>query len=423
MCTQTTKTNILERLQRDGIFETVGGLSAEETLALTNEVCAHNYHPIPVVIARGEGLRVWDKQGREYFDMVGCYSALSHGHLNEAVFAAAREQMRRLTLTSRAVFTSEMAVFLAALCEYCGAEMAVPMNTGTEAVETAIKLARKWAYDVKGVPDGKAEIITAEGNFHGRSISIVAFSTEENYREGFGPFPPGFLTVPFGDAGAIERAITPNTAAMLIEPIQAEGGINVPPDGYLARVRELCRRNNVLLIWDEVQTGFCRTGRRFAWQYENAEPDMMALGKALGGGFMPVSAVVGRRSVLGVFRPGDHGSTFGGNPLASVVGIAGILELLNGRMDERAAELGAFFMERLRPLVGPKVKEVRGKGLLIGMEFHLSAGSGRDYIPKLLEEGILTKDTHAQTLRFAPPLRITREEIEESVQRITRAVG
>jgi ornithine--oxo-acid transaminase len=421
--TPTTKTGMLDRLLKDGIPATVEALSHEETLALTDEVCAHNYHPIPVVITRGEGAEVWDKEGNRYYDMVGCYSALAHGHRNYAVMKAALEQMQRVTLTSRAVYTAEMAVFLAALCEFCDAEMALPMNSGTEAVETAIKLARKWAHTVKGVPRGKAEIIAAEGNFHGRSIAIVSFSTEDQYHEGFEPLTPGFSIVPFGDAPAIERAITPNTAAVLLEPIQAEGGIIVPPPGYLAEVRRICTERNVLLIWDEVQTGFSRTGRRFAWQWEDAKPDMMALGKALGGGLYPVSAVVGRRDVLGVFQPGDHGSTFGGNPLACAVGLAALMEMLRHRLDERAEELGAVLREGLQPLVGDQVKEVRGKGLLVGVEFHASAGTARDRIPKLLDRGILTKDTHQQTLRFAPPLTISREQLDDAIRRIREALA
>jgi ornithine--oxo-acid transaminase len=301
--------------------------------------------------------------------------------------------------------------------------MALPMNSGTEAVETAIKLARKWGYRVKGVADDKAEIITAEGNFHGRSISIISFSSDPQYREDFGPFPPGFVSVPFGDAGAVERAITPNTAAVLLEPIEAEGGIIVPPDGFLAEVRRICTRHNVLLIWDEVQTGFCRTGRRFAWQWEDAKPDLMTLGKALGGGLMPVSAVVGTRAVLGLLRPGDHGSTFGGNPLASVIGVAAIVDLYQGKLDELADANGRFFKGLLHPLIGPIVKDVRGKGLLIGVELHESAGTGRDFIPRLLEEGVISKDTHHQTLRFAPPLDITREQIEDAAGRIVRALA
>jgi ornithine--oxo-acid transaminase len=422
MSKPSTTTGMLERLRKDGIFETVASLSHDETLALTGEVCANTYHPIDIVLTRGKGAKVWDKAGREYYDMVGCYSALSHGHLNPAIFDVAREQMERLTLTSRAVFTSELPVFMAALCEYSDTDMGVVMNTGAEAVETSLKLARKWAYTVKGVPKDKAEIIAAENNFHGRTTTIVGFSSHAKYREGFGPYAPGSHLVPFGDADAIERTITPNTAAVLLEPIQAEGGIIIPPDGYLAEVRRICTEHNVLLIWDEVQTGFLRTGRRFAWQWEDARADLMALGKALGGGFMPVSAVVGRREVVSVFTPGTHGSTFGGNPLGCVVAMAGLLELLEPGLEERVNELGALLQDGLRPLVGPKVKEVRGRGLLIGLEFHESAGPADSFVPRLLEQGVLSKDTHVQTLRFAPPLSITREQVEDVVARVRRAL-
>lgn len=419
----SAKTRILDRLRKDGILSTVSAMSTRETINLTNEVCAHNYHPIPVVIAKGQGTKVWDKDGNEYYDMVGSYSALAHGHLNEVILDAARAQMERLTLTSRAVYTTELAVFLAALCEYTETDMAVPMNSGAEAVETALKLARKWAYTGKDVPDDKAEIIAAEGNFHGRTITIVSFSSNQQYSENFGPLTPGFKLVPFGDARAIENAITLNTAAVLLEPIQAEGGIIMPPDGYMKEVRRICSHHNVLLIWDEVQTGFCRTGKRFAWQWENAEPDLMCLGKALGGGFMPVSAVVGKRDIIEVFKPGDHGSTFGGGPLASVVATAAILELLECNMEDLALESGEYFRSLLEPLVGERVKEIRGRGLLIGMEFHETAGTAHDFLPALLAEGILTKDTHSQTLRFAPPLEISREEIADAAARITCAVS
>ena len=415
----------LLEIQEQGIFHALDALNDEQVLAMTNQYCAHNYHPLPVVVRRAEGARVWDEQGREYFDMVGSYSALAHGHLNEAIVAALRQQLQRLTLTSRAVYTAELALFLAALCEYTGTEMAVPMNTGAEAVETAIKIARKWAYTVKGVERDRAEIIVAEQNFHGRTTTIVGFSSEPQYRELFGPYGPGFVRVPFGDAAALEAAITPQTAAVLMEPVQAEAGILFPPAGYLTKVRQVCTSHDVLLIWDEIQTGFARTGRRFAWQWEpQAEPDMMTLGKALGGGVYPVSAVVGTRATIGTLTPGDHGSTFGGNPLACVVGLAALSELVRSQLDQRAEQLGDLLRAGLREIAAsdPRIADVRGRGLLAGLEFQLSAGPAARLIPDFLAEGVLTKDTHAQTLRFAPPLTISEADVNDALARIGRAL-
>ena len=414
-------TSYLETLERVGLFQTIDALTDDETITLTERVCAHNYHPLPITIRKGEGARVWDEQGREYLDMIGSYSAVSHGHRNPAILGALRTQLDRVTLTSRAVNAAELPVFLAALCEYADAEMAIPMNTGAEAVETAIKIARKWAYVNKGVPRDQAEIIVAANNFHGRTTTIVGFSTEPQYKELFGPYGAGFVTVPFNDAGALASAITPNTAAILLEPIQAEAGILIPDDGYLTAVRRICDENNVLLVWDEIQTGFCRAGKPFAWQWEpGAKPDLMTLGKALGGGVYPVSAVVGTREVIGVLRPGDHGSTFGGNPLACVVGIASLLELVKHHLDERAMTLGERFRSGLRAIGDPRIIDVRGRGLLVGLEIVEKAGPAALLLPRFLANGIITKDTHAQTLRFAPPLTITEADLDEAITRIRR---
>jgi ornithine--oxo-acid transaminase len=415
------ETSLLATLERDGIFETIDALTDRATLELTNNVCAHNYHPLPIVIRRAHGVNVWDEKGKEYIDMIGSYSAVSHGHLNAAIVDAMKAQCDRLTLTSRAVNCPELPVFMSSLCEYTSMDMGIPMNTGAEAVETAIKIARKWAYTQKTVPRNCAEIIVANGNFHGRTTTIVGFSSEPQYKELFGPFSVGFSSVPFGDVATIEAAITPQTAAILLEPIQAEAGILIPPEGYMTAVRKLCTEHNVLLIWDEIQTGFCRTGRPFAWQWEpEGSPDLLTLGKALGGGVYPVSAVVGNRECMSVLRPGDHGSTFGGNPLACVVGIASILELRKNKLDQRSEELGRKFRDALRNIDDPRIVDIRGRGLLVGLEIDTAFGPAAKLLPKFLANGIITKDTHAQTLRFAPPLTISEDELDEAVVRIKR---
>lgn len=398
------------------------GISDGQAVALNEQYGAHNYHPLPVNIVSAKGIYAYDGSGKEYIDCIGSYSAVANGHLSEYVVAAAKKQLGKLTLTSRAVYTTELGVFLKELCDFTRMEMACVMNTGAEAVETALKLARKWAYFVKGVPADKAEVIVFENNFHGRTIAIVGFSTEEQYRDGFGPYPAGFKVIPFGDANALRNAITPNTAAVLGEPIQAEGGILIPPDGYLAETKKICRDNNVLLIWDEIQTGFCRTGKRFAWEHEDAKPDLMCLGKALGGGVMPVSAVVGRRDVVGVFRPGDHGSTFGGNPLASVIAIAAMEEMKEERLDERSAELGRKLLEGIRSLEFDCIEDVRGRGLLVGMEVKEGTDTKR-LSAAFLESGILTKETRSRTFRFAPPLIITEEQIRDILRRVRHALS
>jgi ornithine--oxo-acid transaminase len=398
-------------------------LSHEEVLELTEQRSAHNYAPMEVVLTRGQGVHVWDKKGNKLFDMLGCYSALNVGHLHPRLVDVAVRQLQKISLTSRAFYTEEMALFAEVLCELTGMEKMLPMNTGAEAVETAIKMSRRWAYRVKGVEANKAEIIVCSGNFHGRTTTIVSFSDDPEAHDDYGPYTPGFVTIPFNDPAALEAAITPNTAAFLVEPIQGEGGIIVPDDGYLVRIREICDRHNVLLVLDEVQTGFFRTGKVFAFQHEEMRPDALIMGKALGGGIMPVSAVASSHEVMdAAFLPGSHGSTFGGNPLSSAVAVAAIELMQEERMDEQAAEKGAYFMGKLRALNSPLVKEIRGKGLLIGMEFTREAGKAKPYLKKMMKQGLLAKDTHEQTVRFAPPITITREEIDQAVEMVASVI-
>ena len=397
-------------------------MSDEQAVALNEQYGAHNYHPLPVNIVAAKGIYAYDGHGKEYIDCIGSYSAVANGHLSEYVVAAAKRQLEKLTLTSRAVYTSELGLFLKELCDFTGMEMACVMNTGAEAVETALKLARKWAYSVKSVPAEKAEVIAFENNFHGRTIAIVGFSTEEPYKDGFGPFPAGFKVIPFGDIESLRKAIGPNTAAVLAEPIQAEGGILFPPDGWLEAVRKLCSEQNVLLMWDEIQTGFCRTGKRFAWEHEDAKPDLMCLGKALGGGVMPVSAVVGRKDVVGVFKPGDHGSTFGGNPLASVVAIAAMEEMKSLRLAEKSAELGLRLLQGIRALPHECIEDVRGRGLLVGMEVKEGTDTKKLSVA-FLDCGILTKETRSRTFRFAPPLIISEEQVDQILKRTELALN
>jgi ornithine--oxo-acid transaminase len=394
----------------------------KEALAWTARYGTHNYQPLPIAVARAQGARVWDTDGREYIDCVGCYSAVACGHLNPAVVGAVRAQLEKLAIVGRAVDTAELGVFLKRLCEYTEMDRACPMNSGAEAVETAIKIARKWAYTVKGVPRGDAEIVVAEGNFHGRTTTIVGFSSEPRYRADFGPYAPGFRLVPFGDLDAVRVALSDRTAAVLMEPILAEGGVVVPPPGFMADLRRLCSERNVLLIWDEVQTGFCRTGERFAWQHEDSRPDMVCLGKALGGGVYPVSAVAGREAAMSVFQPGDHGSTFGGNPLAAVVGLAAMDEMDRLALAERSARLGALLREHLAALRLPVVKDIRGLGLLVGLEVSDSV-CAKSLNLAFLAEGILTKETRARTFRFAPPLTIEEDDVYEIVRRAGRALA
>jgi len=389
--------------------------AGSSSMELADLYGAHNYHPLPLVLTRGEGSRVWDSEGRSYLDFLSCYSALSHGHRHPRILAAMFEQSQRLTLTSRAFHNELMGPFLRDLCEFSGAEMALPMNTGAEAVETAIKAARKWAYQVKGVPRHQAEIITCSNNFHGRTVTIISFSTEDLYRDDFGPFTPGFKVVEYGDIDAMAAAFTPNTAAVLVEPIQGEAGVVIPPAGYMTAVRELCTANEALLIADEVQTGLGRTGARFACDHEDVRADLYVLGKALGGGVYPVSAVVGTREVLGLFTPGEHGSTFGGNPLACAVGIEALRVLVDEQLTERAAELGGHLMSRLSSVESRHIKEVRGKGMLVGVVLYPEAGGARRFCEALMDAGLLCKETHEDVIRFAPPLVIERDELDWSV--------
>lgn len=394
-----------------------------DKIALERRYGATNYAPLPVVLTRGEGCWLWDVEGRRYLDMLSAYSAVSFGYGHPRLLAAFRAQAERLAVTSRAYYTDRLPPFLAKLCEVTGMDRALPMSTGAEGVETAIKCARKWGYLAKKIPEGRAKIIVCQGNFHGRTTTIVGFSSEPQYRDHFGPYADGFVAVPFGDASALEAAITPETAAFLVEPVQGEAGIIVPPEGYLTRCARICREKNVLLIVDEVQTGLGRTGKVLACHHEGVKPDGIILGKALGGGLMPVSAFCAREEVMGVFRPGDHGSTFGGNALGAAVGLASLEVLLEERLAERAAEMGAYLLERLRTISSPAVTDVRGKGLLIGVELDPRRASARAFVETLLRHGVLSKDTHGTVARFAPPLVIERAEIDWAVARIRDALA
>jgi len=376
---------------------------------------AHNYHPLPVVLEKAEGVWVWDVDGKKYMDCLSAYSAVNQGHRHPKIIRALKDQADRLTLTSRGFYNDQMGPWLKLLCELTGYQKALPMNTGAEAVETAIKAARKWGQYVKGVAAGAQEIVVCEQNFHGRTTTIVGFSSDAQTKDGFGPFTPGFKAIPYGDVKALEAALTKNTVAFLVEPIQGEAGVVVPPAGYLKACYDLCKKHNVLFVADEVQTGFCRTGRWFACDYEAIKPDIMVLGKALGGGMYPVSAIVADDAVMGVFHPGDHGSTFGGNPLAAAVAKAALEVLRDEKLDKRAAELGEYFMQRLRDLKSPHIELVRGKGLLIGVRIQDASGKARPICEKLMAAGILAKDTHEQVIRFAPALVITKEEIDWAV--------
>lgn len=390
-------------------------MKTEEFIHLDETYAAHTYHPIEVVIERGEGAWVYDVEGNKYLDCLSAYSAVNQGHCHPRILEAAMGQMQKVTLTSRAFYNDQLGPFMKELCELTGYEMALPMNTGAEAVETAIKVARKWGYLMKGVPDNQAEIIVCEGNFAGRTTTLISFSSEAQYKEDFGPLTPGFVTIPYDDDEALERAITPNTVAFLVEPIQGEGGVRVPSPGYLKRVAQICAAHNVLLIADEIQTGLGRTGALLCCDHEGVRPDIVTLGKALSGGFYPVSAVVADRRVLGLLRPGDHGSTFGGNPLGSAIARAAMSVLVDEGLIDRSREIGAYFKGRLERIEGEHIKEVRGKGLLIGVELTRLA---RPYCDSLREQGILCKDTHGTVVRFAPPLVVTKEQIDWAMDRI-----
>ena len=388
-----------------------------------NQYSAHNYSPLPVVLVKGRGVHVWDDSGKRYIDMMSAYSALSHGHMHPRLVSALTTQVSHLSVVSRAFYTDKLAPFLERACLLTDQECALPMNTGAEAVETALKAARKWAYTVKGVPADQAEIIACEGNFHGRTVMIVGLSSEPQYRRGFGPFPGGSKLVAYGDAKALEAAITPNTAAFLVEPIQGEAGIIVPPAGYLAECRRICKKHNVLMICDEVQTGLGRTGKFLACEHENVKPDGVVLGKALGGGLLPVSMFLARREVMDVFNPGDHGSTFGGNPLAAAVGLEALNVVVEKNLAERAATLGDYFTKKLHEIGSPLIKEIRGKGLLIGMDIDSTRASGREVCEALLQKGLLTKDTHGSVIRLCPPLVITEAELDKAVESIAKALA
>ena len=393
-------------------------MNAKELIHLEEHYGAHNYHPLDVVIQKGEGIWVYDVDGKKYLDCLSAYSALNQGHRHPKIIQALIDQAQKVTLTSRAFHNDQFGLFCKEICEFTGYEMVLPMNSGAEGVETAIKVARKWAYKTKKIEEDKAEIITCAGNFHGRTVTIVGFSTEPQYKECFGPFTPGFVTVPYGDVESVEKAIHPNTAGILIEPIQGEGGIIVPPEGYLKKVAELCKKHNVLFIADEIQTGLGRTGKLFACEYEDVKADMMILGKALGGGCYPVSAVLASKAVMGVIQPGDHGSTFGGNPLAMAVAREALKVIQNEKLIENAYRLGEYFMGKLREIKSQHVELVRGKGLLIGVLLKKSARGARRFCEALKERGILCKETHEDVIRFAPPLVIEKKDIDWAVSLI-----
>lgn len=389
--------------------------TTQDYIALEDKYGAHNYHPLDIVINRAEGVWVYDVEGNQYMDCLSAYSAVNQGHCHPKIMAAFEDQVRRVTLTSRAFRNDKLPLFCEKLSKMSGMDMVLPMNSGAEAVETAVKAARKWGYKVKGIPDGRAEIIVFSNNFHGRTTTIVGFSSEAQYKDGFGPFTPGFKMVKFGDIDALKNAVSANTCAILIEPIQGEAGILIPPDGYLKQVETICKDNNILFILDEIQSGLGRSGKLFAYQYEDVQPDAIIVGKALSGGFMPVSAVLANKDVLGVFKPGDHGSTFGGNPLGCAVAIAALDVIIEENLVDRSFELGKKFMEKLKTIKCDRIKDIRGKGLFIGVELDTRA---RPYCEALKEEGLLCKETHENVIRFAPPLVITEDELEWAFERI-----
>lgn len=386
----------------------------------TEKYGAHNYHPLPIVISKAEGVWVEDPEGNKYMDMLSAYSAVNQGHRHPKIIQALKDQADRVTLTSRAFHNDQLGPWYEMICELTNKEMALPMNTGAEAVETAIKAARRWAYDVKGVADNQAEIIACVGNFHGRTMTAVSLSSEEEYKRGFGPMLPGIKLIPYGDLDALKEAITENTAAFLIEPIQGEAGIVIPPEGFLKKAYETCKENNVLFIADEIQAGLARSGKMFACEWEDVDPDMYILGKALGGGVFPISCVVANKDVLGVFNPGSHGSTFGGNPMACAVSVASMNVLVEEKLAERSLKLGEYFMGKLKEINNPVIKEVRGRGLFIGVELNEPA---RKYCEELKEQGLLCKETHDTVIRFAPPLVISEEELDWAIERINKVLS
>lgn len=393
-------------------------MNTQDYIEIEEKYGAHNYHPLDVVISHAQGVWVYDVDGNRYLDCLSAYSAVNQGHVHPRILQTLKEQAERVTLTSRAFRNDQLPLFYKELSEISGYDMSLPMNSGAEAVETALKLARKWAYQVKKVPRHKAEIIVASGNFHGRTISIVSFSTEPSYRDDFGPFTPGFVVTPYGDADAIARAITPDTAAVMLEPIQGEAGVIIPPSGYLAKVAQICKDNNVLFIADEIQTGLGRTGKLFASHYEDVRPDMVIIGKALSGGFYPVSAVLADAPLLGLFEPGEHGSTFGGNPLAAAVARTALQVIIDEKLIDNAYNLGEYFMDQLAEINSPHIKEVRGRGLLIGVELKPETGGARRFCEELKRKGILAKETHQYVIRFAPPLVIDKDTIDWALPKI-----
>ncbi len=393
---------------------------ARQATYLEDEYGAHNYKPLPVVLTRGKGCVVWDVEGKEYIDMMGAYSAVSHGHCHPRIVDALIAQAQQLAVVSRAYHTDRLGPFLEKICQLTGFDRALPMNTGAEAVETAIKAARKWAYTVKGVPADKAEVVVCKGNFHGRTTTVISMSSEPQYKNGFGPLTPGFKLIPYGDANALADAITPHTAAFLVEPIQGEAGIIVPPEGYLKQCAALCQQHNVLLICDEVQTGLGRTGKLLACMHESVQPDAITLGKALGGGMLPVSLFVAKKSVMDVFTPGDHGSTFGGNPLAAAVGLAALHVLIDEKLAENACVMGEYLMTALKKINCSAITSVRGKGLFVGVEFDPKRIRAREVCLRLMAEGVLSKETHETVVRFAPPLVITRALMDKALEKIKK---
>ena len=394
-------------------------MQTQDFVELENAFGAHNYHPLDVVIERAEGVWVYDVDGKRYLDCLAAYSAVNQGHCHPEILKTLTDQAHKVTLTSRAFRNDQLPLLYKELHDLTGFDMTLPMNTGAEAVETAVKAARKWGYTVKGIPEGKAEIIVCANNFHGRTVTIVSFSSDEQYRLGFGPFTPGFKVIPFGDVRALREAITPNTCAFLVEPIQGEAGIVIPPAGFLKHAAEICQENRVLLMTDEIQSGLGRTGKLFAYMHEGIRPDVLIVGKALAGGFYPVSAVLASKEILGVFKPGDHGSTFGGNPLGCAVARTALRVLVREKMVERSAELGAYFLDKLHTLRSPDLREVRGRGLWIGIELNSPA---RPYCEALKREGVLCKETHDRVIRIAPPLVITREEVDWAFERIRKVI-
>lgn len=395
-------------------------VNTNEIIAKTEKFGAKNYHPLPIVIARAEGVWVEDPEGNKYMDMLSAYSAVNQGHRHPKIIQALKDQADKVTLTSRAFHNDQLGPWYEKVCHLTKKDMVLPMNTGAEAVETAVKAARRWSYDVKGVAENQAEIIACIGNFHGRTMTAVSLSSEDEYKRGFGPMLPGIKLIPYGDLEALKAAITPNTAAFLIEPIQGEAGIVIPPEGFMKAASDLCKENNILFIADEIQAGLARTGKMFACEWEGIEPDMYILGKALGGGVFPISCVVANKDILGVFNPGSHGSTFGGNPMACAVSIAALEVLVDEKLAEKSLELGEYFINKLKEIKNPIIKDIRGRGLFIGVELNQPA---REYCEQLKEQGLLCKETHDTVIRFAPPLVISKEELNWAVERINNVLG